>query len=73
MAETSLKSDESAIYSDRLMTAMASEATSSQDQEFKDIATYTECDSAKVTGIITDVSPMTPAKKGTEYVPRNSQ
>ena len=46
---------------------MTSEATSSQDQEFKDIATYRECDSAKVTGIITDVSPMTPTKKGTEY------
>ena len=46
---------------------MMSEATSSQDQEFKDITTYRECDSAKVTGIIIDVSPMTPTKKGTEY------
>lgn len=46
---------------------MASEATASQDKEFKTIASLTECESAKVTGIITEVSPMTPTKKGTEY------
>ena len=55
------------IFSDRLTSVMASEATASQDKEFKTIASLTECESAKVTGIITEVSPMTPTKKGTEY------
>ena len=55
------------IFSDRLTNVMASEATASQDKEFKTIASDTECESAKVTGIITEVSPMTPTKKGTEY------
>ncbi len=36
-------------------------AADSTETEFK---AYTECESAKVTGVITDVSDMTPTKKG---------
>ncbi len=44
--------------------AMAADST---ETEFKAIAAYTECESAKVTGVITDVSDMTPTKKGSDY------
>ena len=37
------------------------------NSEFENIASYTECDSAKVTGVVVNVSDMSPSKKGTDY------
>ena len=46
---------------------MACGSTDKQYSEFKSIAQYAECESAKVTGVISEVSDMTPTKKGTDY------
>ncbi len=48
---------------------MASNSADSTETEFQNIASYTECDSAKVTGVgvVVNVSDMSPSKKGTDY------
>lgn len=46
---------------------MACGSKEKQNLEFTSIAQYAECESAKVTGLISEVSNMTPTKKGTDY------
>ena len=55
------------IFLNRLTSFMACSSKEKQDLEFTSIAQYTECESAKVTGLICEVSDMTPTKKGTDY------
>ena len=47
--------------------ASLDEGTDMKDTTFKTIDSFTECTSAKVTGVISSVSKMSPSKKGGDY------
>ena len=47
--------------------ASLDKGTDIKDTTFKTIDSFTECTSAKVTGVISSVSKMSPSKKGGDY------